>query len=71
MTLLEKIRCFAVVKPNWYIKCFDYLDWVGMGSSFSIAHKGYKTFSNCEELCEHFQIPIHDFVSFVPEEISE
>ena len=69
--MLERVNEFWVVKAGWYIKCFDYVDWLGMGSLYSSVHRNYHTAEDCQTICDHFHIPVQDFVSFVPEQISE
>ena len=56
-----------MVKPYFYIKAFDY---VGLGSVHRMFSSRYLTLDSCQDLVEHLKIPVKDFVTFVPEEIS-
>jgi hypothetical protein len=57
---------FYLVKPYFYIKAYDML-----GHSNKIFAERYQTLENCQELLKKMNVKIHDFVTFVPEDISE
>lgn len=63
---MENMQQFILVKPNFYIKAYDY---VGLGSINRIFTHRYKTMDNCTDLIDYLKISVKDFVTFVPEEI--
>ena len=67
MTMLERMKAFILVKPNFYLKAVNFL----FGSANRLFNQRYQQAANCEELCDTLSIPIHEFVSFVPEELAE
>lgn len=66
LRVVEKMRHFYLIKPYFYIKAFDML-----GQSNKIFSETYQTLDNCQELIKREGYKVHDFVTFVPEEISE
>ena len=67
ITVLEHLKEFILVKPYFYIKAFDY---VGLGTINRLFKHRYITLDSCTQLLEHLNIPVKDFVTFVPEELS-
>ncbi len=68
LSIIERMSAFVLVKPYFYIKAYDY---VGLGAINKHCAKHYATVDNCQQLIERLRIPLHDFVLFVPDAISE
>lgn len=64
---LERLKNFVIVRPSFYHKAMDYF-------CFGTLHKYFYSrqlsFDNCEQLCAKYNIPISDFVDFVPKYIA-
>jgi hypothetical protein len=66
--ITENLKEFILVKPYFYHKAYDY---VGLGAINRLFANRHVAFDNCQALLEHLKVPVKDFVSFVPEELSQ
>lgn len=61
------MKSFYLVQPYFYIKAYDY---IGLGSIHKFFGEHYHHVDTCTDLVKYLKITVHDFVTFVPEEIS-